>query len=155
MRLVGNGADPGLQVQGGDTGNALELIGGATSGAGVVIQTTAGDGISIAATGRGIEVVAAGANEGVFIQAGDTGIGLRVVGGATSGQGVRIATTDGHGVHVTAAGAGKVDVVASKDLAITGITYNPDNTYATITLADGRVITFTYAAGVLTGVTYS
>jgi hypothetical protein len=110
MLLVGTGSNKGLHVIGGNTGHAVQIQGGSTSGNGIDISTTDGDGIR-----------AEGANDGAGLSltgGAFGGHGIRAEGGSTSGNGIDISTTDGDGIraeggstsgngmHVSAAGSG-------------------------------------------------
>jgi hypothetical protein len=67
--------------------------------------------------GHAIELVGNGAGSGIDITPGATGVGLNIAGGGTSGDGISIATTDGDGIKVVAAGTGKnaIDLSAATD----------------------------------------
>jgi hypothetical protein len=67
--------------------------------------------------GHAVELVGNGAGSGIDITPGATGVGLNIAGGGTSGDGISIATTDGDGIKVVAAGTGKnaIDLSADTD----------------------------------------
>lgn len=107
--MQGSGTASGLAVQAGATGIGMNVKGGSTSGAGMNIQSQAGSsvGLAISAVGgnaRGVDILGAGTQQGLFIQGGATGDGVRIEGGATSGVGLRINTTSGTAVSVSAGG---------------------------------------------------
>jgi len=74
-------------------------------------KTTAGDAVQfLSASGNGLQVTGGKAGAGVNVTAGLTGIGVNITGGSTSGDGVKIATTDGDGLSIAALGVGQYDV---------------------------------------------
>lgn len=82
-RFIGQGAGYGAQFIGGATGNGVYFTGGSSSGKGVYVTTSNGNGIEVA-------------------PGGTTKHAISLAGGATTGNGVNISTTSGHGVSITA-----------------------------------------------------
>lgn len=77
--------------------NAIQVLG--TSGAAITVTGGSnGAAIALAGTGTGAGLSATG---------GATGAGLVVTGGGTSGNGITVTTTNGHGFSINAAGASK------------------------------------------------
>jgi hypothetical protein len=135
IHATGNGTGSGMRLTGGATGHGLNANGGSTSGSGCVLTATDGialdvishsnDGVRFQAaysggvgsgiraqsfSGQGLTIV--GSTTGLAITPGATGTGVVINGGSTSGGGIRILTTNGHGLEIAAAGSGKHDIVA-------------------------------------------
>lgn len=105
------GTSGGLVINGSNTGTltlAALTITGATTHTGNVVFS---DGITVSApsTGNraGISVAGNGTGAGISTTGGATGAALLIVGGGTSGDGINITTTSGHGISSTATGATK------------------------------------------------
>jgi hypothetical protein len=128
LTISGNGTGHGISATGGATGTGATFLGGATSGNGFTVQAqTAGDGFRAIGTGsvrHGISATggSTGASHGILGQGSDTGSGVRglatgtgsgvfISGGATSGNGLTISTTDGHAISATATGSNKHGMV--------------------------------------------
>lgn len=127
--ITGNGSGTGIDINGGSTGKGVDIAAGTNADAVVIAGNGSGAGVNIdgGATGIGIDVlggangiyVASGNNTAalrllgngsaaaVQISTGATGAGITIAGGATSGDGVRITTTDGHAISLDASGASK------------------------------------------------
>lgn len=76
-------------------------VGGGAGTAAVSISATNGTGAS------GVAIAGIGSGDGVGINGGETGIGLHVVGGSTSGDGVKVRTISGHAVNLAPVGTSK------------------------------------------------
>jgi hypothetical protein len=76
---------------------------------GLRITGASANGILVRSGGNtaAIDILGSGSGAGVYVQGGATGHAIGLVAGATSGRGVNINTTDGHGIYVSATGAGK------------------------------------------------
>lgn len=130
----------GLEVLGGATsGDGIKVI--TTDGHGININVAANNtmgininasggvgagGINVSTTGSGISVVGgifgmivSGAMAGLRLEGGSTGDGIQVLGGSTSGNGIDISTTNGHGIDVAALGAGKSGASISGTIGLT------------------------------------
>ena len=90
---IGNGSAPGIRIDAGATGHSVTMNGGSTSGRGINIVTTNGNGINIDANG---------AANGVSISAGSVGSGLYLQGGSTSGSCVSMFNTSGSQILIPA-----------------------------------------------------
>lgn len=112
---VTSGIGTGLQLVG--TAGLGADIKGATGGMNVA-STSTGHGLNIAGApgGNGIKVTTGpneaaiyaksnGTGSGIYIEGGVTGIGLQIKGGSTSGHGIDVSATDGHGIVSTGGGA--------------------------------------------------
>jgi len=119
VQAVGQGTGTGLLATGGATGHGIEAVGGATSGNGVTVTATAGNGHGVATTGQG-------AGNGLHATGGASGTGLAAVGGATAGHGLNVSSggTTGYGFRATGMSGGAILFGASGNghgLAVTGI----------------------------------
>lgn len=92
ISATGGGTGAGLLTTGGATGVGHRVVGGSTSGAGVSISTTSGDGILVAPTvGHGMSLTGNGTSKhGIFTtgSSAGTGDGISAVAG-TSGADIR------------------------------------------------------------------
>ena len=101
-------------------GHGLIAIGGSGSGSGIVGLASDGS------NGKGLHFIGDGSGAAVRMQAdpvGGTGVGLQIDGGATSGNGVTIASTSGNGVDINAASGDGLEIdgtTADIDANITG-----------------------------------
>jgi hypothetical protein len=86
ISATGGGTGAGLLTTGGATGVGHRIVGGGTSGAGVSISTTSGDGILVAPTvGHGLSLTGNGTSKHGILStgsAGGTGDGISAVAGA-------------------------------------------------------------------------
>lgn len=127
----GNGSGHGIDINAGATGRGMDIAGGSTSGAAIQTSATNGNGIYVGCggsndalriqggtssngiasygNGAGAGILTAGGATGAGLSAtgGATGTGLVVTGGGTSGNGITVSTTNGHGFSINAAGASK------------------------------------------------
>lgn len=107
LQLTGG---PASTTGGGVAGVGLKAIGGAgaatTNGAGDGMLATGG-GTTTVAGGIGLNATGTAALPGISVSGGATGVAMRLVGGATSGDGLSVTTTSGHGVNIAVAGASK------------------------------------------------
>lgn len=78
-----------------DVSGATTLTGNVALAAGLTITQSSSNTAGVVITGNG-------SGAGVQLNAGATGIGLHVKGGTTSGDGVEISTTSGHGIDIIA-----------------------------------------------------
>jgi len=114
VEIGGSGSNPGLRINGGDTGHAVDLNGGATSGDGINITTVDGHGVIIDANGSakdGIQTKSAG---GSGIYAYSTGSGQRAVyihASGSGGMGVDIWAQSGTGIDID--GSTGIDIEAT------------------------------------------
>lgn len=87
FNLVGVGTGAGMLATGGATGNGFKIVGGGTSGAGVLVNTTSGDGINVSPTaGHGVNLAANGSSKhGLFTTGGGAGTshGVSAVAGSS------------------------------------------------------------------------
>lgn len=82
FEIIGTGSGNGCNMNGGATGNGWALAGGATSGDGIIVTTTVGHGINVAATGtskHGMTLTGgtAGTSDGLHCAAGTGGVDIR------------------------------------------------------------------------------
>jgi hypothetical protein len=127
FKLTGNGTAAGMHSIGGATGAGALMQGGATSGDGLrVIGPTSGHGISAAGVGAskngvsatsglssGIHSSGTGTSAGLELTGGTLGPGMLIVGGATSGDGIDITTSNGHGIVIGPGGSSKHGIYVS------------------------------------------
>ena len=129
VKLTGNGTKAGLLATGGATGSGIEARGGATSGYGIyglgvgsnsdgILGAGVGSGsgitgMALGASGNGIKGLGLDTGDGLHVQGGTSGRGLHVVGGATSGDGVYVETTSGHGINLAPVGTNKHGILAT------------------------------------------
>jgi hypothetical protein len=105
---VAPGASGGHMIAGSNAGTttfgALTVTGATTLTGNVALA----DGLTISApsTGNraGLDIAGNGTGAAVKLTAGATGIGFSVSGGATSGDGIKVTTTSGHGVNLAPVG---------------------------------------------------
>jgi hypothetical protein len=69
FRVVGHGTGNGVNVAAGATGRGMQINGGSTSGMGVYIVTTAGDGINVEVQGASNNGISLSVNDGLAISA--------------------------------------------------------------------------------------
>lgn len=81
--------------------------GGGAGTAAVLISTTNGT------VASGVSIAGLGTGAGILVNGGATGIGFDVRGGATSGDGVKVSTTSGHGVNLAPVGTDKHGLFAT------------------------------------------
>lgn len=125
LTLSGNGTGGGIVANGGTTGIGATFNSGSSSGTGLLSISTNGIGAAFIGNGanpsHGIELLggtnssglyAAGSGSGPGINAlggvglSGTGAGLQLNGGGGSGAGMKIVTTAGDGVNITAGSGG-------------------------------------------------
>lgn len=120
LNLIGQGSAAGLLSTGGATGHGISAVGGATSGDGIsAAAATSGHGLTVTGVGttkhglnatggstssHGISAAGGGTGSGLRVTGGATGTGIGVVGGGTSGNGINVTTTSGHGVNLAPVG---------------------------------------------------
>jgi len=98
----GDGSGSGAKFEGGATGNGINIVGGSTSGNGINISAT---------DGNGIKSVGGNSGAGAYFNSDSTGAGIEIVGGPTSGHGISINTVNGNGVNINAAAtAGNIGI---------------------------------------------
>lgn len=107
ITLAGNGTGKGMRSTGGATGQGIDVQGGATSGSGLrAMANGIGNGVQFsgAGGGDGLACNGQGAGAGLNLTAGATGLGVQITGGATSGDGIKVTTTNGHGLNLAPVG---------------------------------------------------
>lgn len=96
LSITGKIGGGGVYIEGGSTGHALQLVGGSTSGVGMQVYTTSGDGINVTPNnGFGCIIQGSGASKhGLYILGGTSGVsdGIRVTAG-TGGVDIRSGIT--------------------------------------------------------------
>jgi hypothetical protein len=111
ITVTGNGTGAGLSITSGNgaTANAVDFIAASTTGnglkaTGIGASSLESCGIRALAAGtggQGIRATGAGTGHGFQASGGTTGNGLNFNGGATSGDGISITTTSGHGINIS------------------------------------------------------
>lgn len=97
----------GVVITGNGTGSGALITGGSGgTGEGVRIRSNS-------TNGNGLTVLGTGTGKGLEVLAGATGIGLSVVGGGTSGDGMKVTTTSGHGLNLAPVGTDKHGIFAT------------------------------------------
>ena len=118
ISVIGGGH--GMYIRGTNSGKGVVITSDASHGLYCVASSSGiqaesyGSGAGISASGAGGSAGIAGngdgAGAGISATGGATGHGMDINGGATSGDGINIDTTDGHGVSITTAGAGNIGI---------------------------------------------
>lgn len=96
--VTGQGSGHAALFTAGATGDGIQTLGGATSGAGIATKAVGG--------GNGIAALGIGAGDGIDAQGGTTGRGIDATGGATSGEGIRATAQAGNDEGIMATGQG-------------------------------------------------
>lgn len=109
VSITGNGTGAGFESTGGATGAGGRFVGGGTSGIGLQcrgINGFSGAQIETAGSGNvpGMIVTGVSGGAGARFVGGATGAAIQVVGGNTSGSGIDITTTSGHGINIAPVG---------------------------------------------------
>ncbi len=86
--VTGQGSGHAALFTAGATGDGIQSLGGATSGAGIKSAAVGG--------GNGISALGIGSGDGFDSQGGTTGRGIDATGGATSGEGIRATAQAGN-----------------------------------------------------------
>lgn len=107
ISVTGNGTGNGIKTTSGSgaTGDGFRSTSSATSGHGIV-SLGAGNGNGLLANG-------AGTGSGFSITGGATGNGIFVHGGGTSGDGIKVVTTSGHGVEIAPLGTNMHGIIST------------------------------------------
>lgn len=147
----------------------------------IVVNNSGGSAVTLTSggsNGHGLLLTGNGSGSGLRSVGGLTGNGCTIVGGGTSGRGISITTTDGHGIYsapggagvaalyLTGAGGGSIGAYLSGDnaglsisgnlelagLAITGQIQadNASNNIVGVTLASGSIAAATFASAAIT-----
>lgn len=109
----------GIRATGGGTGNGLNAQGGGSSGGSGIVATAnaAGNGLVVTGngSGNGLQIVGGSTASGMKVTGGASGTaGLEIVGGAASGDGIKInAQVLGHGINIIANGLSKHGIVSN------------------------------------------
>jgi hypothetical protein len=164
MAATGNGTGSGISATGGGTGSGMIAQAGATSGAGLQLSGSgSSSGLDVAggATGAGISTVGNDSKAGIAASANGTGQGVDILGGVTSGDGLRIRSNSGNGIVATSlAGNGHGMVLTGQGTgaglrAVAGATgvgaiYVGGSTSGegwTVSATSGNAVSFTTAGG--------
>jgi hypothetical protein len=150
FNLAGVGTGQGLLATGGGTGNGVKLVGGATSGHGLSVTTTAGDGFNLSPTaGHGITLAANGTDKhGLFVTGGTGGAsdGFKAVAG-TGGVPIRGNITGNiTGTLDTVTTLTNLPAITAGWLTATGIAADA---ITAAKVADGTIDAATFAAGAI------
>lgn len=137
ISVTGNGTGKGFLATGGATGDGMYLTGGGTSGNGLYAKAigistggavfdggTANAGLYLtgnpglygrqaATNGAAMQLQGSGTGSGLLATGGTTGAAIQLTGGVTSGDGLSITTSVGHGVNIAASGASKHGIFAT------------------------------------------
>jgi len=159
LNLSGNGSGNGLNSVGGATGMGGFFSGGATSGAGLMAVGQGNDSAfygTCSNAGSGLKLEGGSSGNGITITAGGTGNGIDIIAGSSSGDGIQITTTDGHGIGIDANGSGKNGIhsvsASSVGIRANGGTYDfQGNIAGSVTSVTGAVGSVTGAVGSVTG----
>lgn len=97
-----------------------------------------------APNGVGLTIYGTSTGQAILIRAGQEADAITIDGGTTSGRGIVLTTTDGHGIEILAAGVGQKDIVATEIAAIQAITDALGLTAAQrLAISAGQMLPFT------------
>ena len=109
INAEGAGGGSGITASGGSSGDGMSINGGTTSGEGLHIrgQASSRRGVYIQAAGAngiGMELEGNGLGAGFRAEGGANGDAMLLIGGTTSGDGIRTSVSSGQGIDLTSGG---------------------------------------------------
>lgn len=160
----GAGTGSGLSANGGSTSSGAIMQGGSTSGAGLQLSgvgSSAGLDVAGGATGRGISAIGNDSQAGIYASNNATGQGVDILGGSTSGEGLRIRSNsgnaiaatslagNGHGMVVTGqgTGAGLRAVAGATGVGAIFVGGSTSGEGWTVSATSGNAVSFTTSGG--------